>query len=341
MAPVGVNASENVAAAVRLDGGAVMVDAATPGSVLVNGAAVALAPGQSHAVGDDLILRSGDTWHLIHRHGDPEGDSISTASITVVEGRLDITLFVDPALAGQVEGLLGNFDGDPETDLTLPDGTPISRPLVFGDDPEAGVLGLYGAFRDGWRVSDTDQSLFTYGPGAGPDSFFLPDYPTAMVTLEDFDAAAIAAARDTLAEAGLAPGTVAHDNALFDLLVTGNPAYVDAAVSFQARQEAAPDTAPDPLPAPVEGGALEGLVSLSGQVLGVAARRWRARASASPPPGAAAPTCARPGPMAVSASTCWRTPRAAGSAPAAPMTRPVTAAPPRWMRWKCCAWPWA
>ncbi|MFU8898859.1 MAG: VWD domain-containing protein [Roseinatronobacter sp.] len=56
MAPVGENASENVAAAVRLEGGTVMVDATTPDSVLINGNAVTLTSGQSIAVGGRSCL---------------------------------------------------------------------------------------------------------------------------------------------------------------------------------------------------------------------------------------------------------------------------------------------
>ena len=266
MSPVGGNASENVVMAARLDGGTVMVDAATPDSILINGARVSMALGDVVAVGSDLIYRSGNTYHAIHRHGDPDGDAISSASAVVVDGRLDITMFLDASLAGQVEGLLGNYDGDQATDLALPDGRLIARPLVFGDDPETGDLGLYGEFRDAWRVSTLEQSLFTYGPGESPNSFYLPDYPARMVTLDDFDEADRDAAAAQLVDAGLTPGSLPFNNALFDLLSTGNESYVAAATTQQQKIAVLPDTAPPITGTDVKGGELDGLITLTGRV---------------------------------------------------------------------------
>lgn len=266
MAPVAANASENVAAAVRLAGGVVMLDATNSGSALANGSELHLLSGESAEFGGDLIYRTGDTWHLVHRHGDPDGDRISAVSVTIVDDRLDIAVFADQSLAGQMEGLLGNFDGNPDTDLALRDGRLVARPLQFGDDPDTGELGLYGAFRDEWRISDTADSLFSYQAGKGPDSFYLPDYPGRMLLLEDFDEEARDLATAQLLEAGLEPGTLAYDNALFDLLATGNTSYLDAAVAFQTQQDARPESdAPIIAPA-VTGGALENLVGLSGSV---------------------------------------------------------------------------
>lgn len=266
MAPVAANASENVAAAVQLDGGRVMIDAAEPNTILVNGAEISLASGDSAAVGTDLVYRTEDTWHMVHRHGDLTGSTLSVISVKVIDGRLDISAFANDVLRGQVEGLWGNFDGNPDTDLALQDGRLVARPLQFGDDPETGTLGLYGAFRDDWRVAENSESLFFYAPGQGPDSFYLPDYPAAMVTLEDFDPDALAEAEALVAASGLQPGSVAFDNALFDLLSTGNESYVAGAVAVQAQRDARPETAPTPSAPDIIGGTMEGLVGLTGQL---------------------------------------------------------------------------
>lgn len=267
MSPVGDNASENVVMAARLEGGVVVVNAATPDSVLVDGVVTSIAPGDFIAVGSDLVYRVGNTYHLIHRHGDPEGEMISSASAVIVDGRLDITMFLDSSLAGQVEGLLGNYDGDQDTDIALPDGTLVSRPLVFGDDPDEGIIGLYGVYRDAWRVTTEEQSLFTYGPGEGPDSFYLPDYPARMVTIGDFDEDAVTEAAALLVAAGLTEGTLPFENALFDLLSTGNQSYIAAATTQQQQLEVRPETAPVITAPEVAGGVLDGIVTLAGQVL--------------------------------------------------------------------------
>jgi T5SS/PEP-CTERM-associated repeat protein len=267
MSPVGDNASENVVMAARLDGGNVVVNAATPNSILVNGAAVTMAAGDVIAVGGDLVYRVGDTYHLIHRHGNVGGTMISTASAVIVDGRLDISMLLDASQSGQVEGLLGNYDGNQDNDLSMPNGDLVSRPLVFGDDPAEGIIGLYGVYRDAWRVTSTEQSLFTYGPGQGPDSFYLPDYPASMVTLDDFDPDARDEAAALLEASGLQPGTLPFQNALFDLLSTGNESYVAAANTQQQQIAAQPETAPQITAPPVTGGALDGLVALTGRVL--------------------------------------------------------------------------
>lgn len=269
MAPVAANASENVALAVRLAGGSVMVSAATPDQVLVNGLARTIAEGQTLAVGTDLVYRTGTTYHLVHRHGTPQGSAISAVSAVITEGRLDITTVLDTSLAGRVEGLLGNFDGNQANDLALPDGRLVARPLTFGDDPVTGALGLYGAYRDAWRVDTPAESLFTYAAGQGPGSFYLPDYPGRMLTLDDFSPARQAAATSILTQAGLAPGTLAFGNALFDLLATGNESYVAAARFLQQKLDARPVTAPPVTMPDVAGGSLDGLIALTGRVLTV------------------------------------------------------------------------
>ncbi|MGY6534680.1 MAG: VWD domain-containing protein, partial [Pararhodobacter sp.] len=260
MAPVAQDASANIAAAVRLDGSDVMVAAGHAMPLFIDGEPVDLAMGGTRSVGHDFVYRSGNTWHLAHT-GDGETDTgFSVVSVTVLADRVDIAVTLDPALQGQVEGLLGNFDGDPANDIALADGTLLERPLRFDD--------VYGPLRADWRVSTEEQSLFSYAPGEGPDSFFLPDYPTAMIGLDSFGADEIAAAETVVRDAGLAPGTLAFQNAVFDLLLTADTSYVDSARLTQAQVDNRTTEAP-PVEIPqTDGGGLEGLLVLSGQVTG-------------------------------------------------------------------------
>ena len=260
MAPVAENASANIAAAMRLDGSAVMVAGGRAEPLVIDGVATALEDRETLALGQDLVYRTGNTWHLIHTGDGDTETGFSAVSVTVNGTRVDIAISLDPALQGQVEGLLGNFDGDPATDIALADGTVLERPLRFDD--------VYGAFRDDWRVDSEAQSLFSYDPGEGPDSFYLPDYPTAMIGLDSFDPDRVAAVEAAVEAAGLMPGTLGFQNAVFDLLLTDDDSYIDSARPTQAIVDSRPEEAP-PLDVPdTDGGGLEGLLTLSGVLTG-------------------------------------------------------------------------
>jgi choice-of-anchor C domain-containing protein len=108
-----------------------------------------------------------------------------------------------PALAGSLEGLLGNFDRDVDND------TP--------DD-------LYGAFADRWRVTAAN-SLFTT---TQPSSELVPATPQP-VRLSDFPTADVAAALETCRAAGVDPSTL--EDCAIDLLITANPAAATGAAA--------------------------------------------------------------------------------------------------------------
>ncbi|MCC6001005.1 MAG: VWD domain-containing protein, partial [Pararhodobacter sp.] len=258
MAPVGENVTANIAAAVQLDGAAVMVDARGPTPLTVNGAATEIEDGAFIQVGGDRIYREGDSYMLVHTRDGDMDTGYSAVQVDIVGDRVDIIVGLEEAWRGNVEGLLGNFDGNPDNDIALADGTVLERPLRFDD--------VYGSYREDWRVSTEEQSLFTYGAGEGPDSYYLPDYPTSMVTLGDFSDDARAAAAARLEGSGLEPGTLAHDNALLDLLLTDDDSYIVSGRTAQTKVDTRPEESAAPVVPEVDGGGLEGLLVLSGQI---------------------------------------------------------------------------
>ena len=263
MAPVGENVTANVAAAVQLDGGAVMVDALGPDPLRVDGEAVTLEDGEFLDLGGDRVYYQevNNSYLMIHTGDGDMETGYSAVQVNVGPQWVDIVVGLDDAWAGTVEGLLGNFDGNPDTDIALPDGTVLDRPLAFDD--------LYGDYREGWRVTTEDQSLFTYAEGEGPDSFYLPDYPTAMVSVGDFPQEAQDAAAAQLEAAGLEPDTVAFNNALLDVLLTGDERFIGSGQTAQEKEDTRPEDAPAPTVPETDGGGLEGLVTLSGRLMDV------------------------------------------------------------------------
>ncbi len=261
MAPVGENVTANIAAAVQLDGAAVMVDARGQNPLTVNGVATSLEDGGVLDVGGDSIYRQGDSYLLVHTRDGLMESGYSAVRVDIIGDRVDIIVGLDNAWRGNVEGLLGNFDGNPGNDIALPDGTVLDRPLRFED--------VYGNYREAWRVSTEEQSLFAYADGEGPDSFYLPDYPTAMITLDDFAQDLRDAAAAQLEDAGLEPGTLAFNNALLDLLLTGDESYIGSAQTAQEKVDTRPEESAAPSVPEVAGGGLEGLVTLSGRLVDV------------------------------------------------------------------------
>jgi hypothetical protein len=125
-----------------------------------------------------------------------------------------------PQRAEAMEGLFGDYDGDPADDLRTQDGTRLPT-----DPPEVDRLGR------SWRV-EARRSLFDYDPGEDTTSFIIEDYPPSTVTLADLSPDDVAGAEEACREAG-----VTDEPELawctFDVALTGDATFaVDAADRF-------------------------------------------------------------------------------------------------------------
>ncbi len=247
MTPLGDSVSVNSAVAVRAaNGSAIMVAAGTGPAVSIDGVAVDLENYGFVDVGIDRIYRE-DTTYTIVFAGDDElvnaGDS--RVVVDVHPERVDLDIRLNTALAGLLEGLLGDGDGDASNDVALADGTVLDRPLSYDD--------LYGQYREDWRVTTTDQSLFSYGEGESLEGFYLPDYPGRILAIEDFPAEDVAAAEALAGDAGLSPGSVNFRNAVLDYLLTGDTSFVDAALDVTAVENSAAPGVADRVDQSLEG----------------------------------------------------------------------------------------
>jgi len=216
------NASANIAIAARLGNGEeVMIDSADDSPLSIGGVATTIADGDAIEVGNDLIARDGDIYTVIFAGADGTvGNGDARLNVIVREAFVDLSVQISADMAGAVEGLLGDGNGNPDDDIARADGTVLERPLAFDD--------LYGGFRDDWRVTTEEQSLFTYDAGETLEGFYDPDAPGDILSVDDFDDIAVGAARTAVEGAGLTPGTVAYENALIDFLLTEDETFIES-----------------------------------------------------------------------------------------------------------------
>ncbi|GHJ43933.1 hypothetical protein Cs7R123_12750 [Catellatospora sp. TT07R-123] len=206
----------NTALAMRV-GGNVVELRADPGravTLLVDGTAQPMRtftlPG-----GGRFVVDLGAKRHVVW----PDGSVLTVDTY----GGQQLTVEVQPAstLFGKLEGLLGDFDGDPADDVRPRGGDPLAVPPAFAD--------LYPRLADSWRV-DAATSLFTYAPGLGTQSYTDRTVPQRPVDAADLPGRAAA---ETLCRAyGVADAPVLAACVL-DVALTGQPEYAAAAVHSQ------------------------------------------------------------------------------------------------------------
>src|SRR6056297_291182 len=234
------NVSANIAIATRLGNGSeVMIDSADVGPLSVDGVTQTLADGDAIDVGSDLIVRDGNMYTVIFAGADGNvGAGDARLNVIVRDGFVDLSVQISADMGGQVEGLLGDGNGNPDDDIALADGTVLARPLAF-EDLYGNEAGDNPNLRDDWRVTTEEQSLFTYDSGETLAGFFDPDAPGGGPT-DGFSDQEIADAQQAVEDAGLTPGTLAFENAVQDRLVTGDDRFTESSSNETAP---APETA--------------------------------------------------------------------------------------------------
>lgn len=141
---------------------------------------------------------------------------------------LDVAMVVPSTRQGAIEGVLGNFNGDPADDITPHGGAPISQPPTFAS--------LYPAFADSWRVSDPMtggfDSLFDYGPGESTATFTDKTIPDAPATASGLSEAAYAAAEAICRDAGVYD-PVTLEACILDVALSGQVVFATSAAESQ------------------------------------------------------------------------------------------------------------
>lgn len=132
-----------------------------------------------------------------------------------------VRVSVPTARASKLEGLLGDFDGDPSNDLRTRSGQVLVQPTLAD---------LHTVFAESWRIQPAG-SLFHYESGESTYTYSDPQAPRAYLSVDDLDPAALQYAEVVCTNAGITI-TELFENCAFDVAVTGNPAWAEIAAAI-------------------------------------------------------------------------------------------------------------
>lgn len=195
------------AMATSVNGTSISLEAnGSEGTIVVNGAETTIADGNSVAVGSGSISRTGLRYDIDHGNGDSTFIDVFSSFINVTPS---------PSLTrtrGEIEGLLGNANGNPVDDFQLADGTVLQTPL----SPEI----LYGDYADSWLINESTSLL----PG------FSEEYvaPSRIVTVDSLPQTLRQNAAAAVDAVGIS-NRVIRDAAILDFALTGNEEFIEAA----------------------------------------------------------------------------------------------------------------
>lgn len=217
-APMGTSRSVSVNSAIAFRLGTHKVELALVNNateVRIDGELVVLEPGEKALPGGGSLTRrdsdisSADGYDLQW----PDGSGAAVDPIGHYGYRLLLKLAAGRAAA--VQGILGNFDGDPANDIAPAGGGPLAQPVPFDK--------LYPSYADSWRVQQS-ESLFTYAGGQNTDTFTDRAYPEKHMTVDDIDPARRAQAEAICRWTGITD-TWQFLECVFDVALSGRPEF--------------------------------------------------------------------------------------------------------------------
>ncbi|MCU0338951.1 MAG: VWD domain-containing protein [Spirosomaceae bacterium] len=205
-------ATVNTAVVVRMGNDVVQVNA-NPARLYINRSPITTSFTEQKLANGTLLTKDPDKYTLTNSQGDK----------VVIGSRggyylLDYLVTLSSVRAGKVTGLLGNFDGNPDNDLTLSSGATV----------EVTFANLHGTFAESWRVK-SGQSLFVYEAGKNSDSYTLRTFPAKRPA---FDEARLEWAKNVCQQAGVSDPDYLQD-CVFDVAVTGDEALAQSSLWMQ------------------------------------------------------------------------------------------------------------
>ncbi|NEQ51687.1 MAG: hypothetical protein F6K11_16360, partial [Leptolyngbya sp. SIO3F4] len=199
------------------------------GTLLIDGQVTIINDGDSVTVSTGSVSRTGRRYDIDYGTGD-------RTSVEVFGTFLNVS--PSPSLTrgdGELEGLLGDANGNPGDDFQLADGTILSTPLP--------VETLYGDYATSWLVTEGESLL----PGR-PELYGAPE---RILTIDSLPEALRRAAEAAVNEAGII-NPILREAAILDFALTNNPEFIEAASLTDASFNPIVETvAVDPVSNPV------------------------------------------------------------------------------------------
>ena len=219
----------------------------SPPVVRIDGAPNPVLPGAPVSVGGGSVARDANEIGDVDIAW-PDGSHVVVRPV----GRWGVAARIDLAeeRANQVNGLLGDFDGNPRNDLASRAGKRISytatatsnwgyveRYRIPEEFSKRFFADLYDRVGDSWRITQA-ASLLDYGPGQTTKTFTKRGIPARPLDPDELSAARRAEAERVCRAAGVTePGPLA--DCITDVAATGNAAFAqDAAVAQEAAKAA-------------------------------------------------------------------------------------------------------
>ena len=147
-----------------------------------------------------------------------------------------VRVYITDLYKGQLIGLLGNADGDPQNDINKRDGTNLGTNLDFAM--------LYPNYADSWRISQ-EESLFDYAFGETTETLTDRSFPRILARMADLPDDARAAAEQVCLEAGISNPVLLED-CILDVALTGEEGFAqlppDLVAPGTMKVEVAPPT---------------------------------------------------------------------------------------------------
>ncbi len=202
------NIAFNTAVATKLGDATVHLDIAPERQLMVGGI-LATVPG------DALLFDNGDSlertdkleWTLTWA----TGERLSVSGVGNARS-LDLSLHLPSNRKHAVRGLLGNFDGDRNNDISLRDGTLLAQPIKHAQ--------LISEFAASYRIAHK-ESLFSYATGGTTADYDVPGFPTGEATPADLPEAVRTSAEQTCKSAGI-ENPISLDACILDVGCTGD-----------------------------------------------------------------------------------------------------------------------
>ncbi|WP_170313733.1 VWD domain-containing protein, partial [Phytoactinopolyspora halophila] len=180
--------------------------------------------GELREIADGDVLYLGDDSYIVRTEGQyvVAWDGLHGPVMSWRRGFARVWL--PPGPDNDLEGLLGNGDGNPDNDLRLSDGTQ----LPADTSPEV----LHADFADSWRITN-DQSFFSYAEGESTETFTDLEFPEHIVTVHDLSPDEAQLASEQCEQAGM-PAGVEFNSCVLDLAITADETFADASMISRA-----------------------------------------------------------------------------------------------------------